>query len=171
MPEAQNNWRRKTILFLVSQSVTLLGSQVVQMAVVWYVTLHTASGVWVAAFSVCSYLPQFFISFWGGVWADRYSRKRLIICADGGTAAVTLGMFILLPHISQSGMLLHLLLVLSVLRSIPCCKCSHPPACPQRASHAVQRHQCLHAVCRAVFRSCCGRHSACHGIPAFHTAD
>ena len=118
MPEAQNNWRRKTILFLVSQSVTLLGSQVVQMAVVWYVTLHTASGVWVAAFSVCSYLPQFFISFWGGVWADRYSRKRLIICADGGTAAVTLGMFILLPHISQSGMLLHLLLVLSVLRSI-----------------------------------------------------
>ncbi len=83
MPEAQNNWRRKTILFLVSQSVTLLGSQIVQMAVVWYVTLHTASGVWVAAFSVCSYLPQFFISFWGGVWADRYSRKRLIICADG----------------------------------------------------------------------------------------
>ena len=118
MPEAQNNWRRKTILFLVSQSVTLLGSQIVQMAVVWYVTLQTASGVWVAAFSVCSYLPQFFISFWGGVWADRYSRKRLIICADAGTAAVTLGMFILLPHISQSGMLLHLLLALSVLRSI-----------------------------------------------------
>lgn len=118
MSEAQNSWRKKTILFLVSQSVTLLGSQIVQMAVIWYVTLHTASGVWVAAFSVCSYLPQFFISFWGGVWADRYSRKHLIICADAGTAAVTLGMFILLPHISQGSMLLHMLLALSVLRSI-----------------------------------------------------
>ena len=39
-------------------------------------------------FSVCSYLPQFLISFIGGVWADRYNRKRLIILSDGLIAAV-----------------------------------------------------------------------------------
>ena len=56
-------WRKQTILFLVSQSITLFGSQIVQMAIVWYVTLQTGSGAWVAAFSLGSYLPQFFISF------------------------------------------------------------------------------------------------------------
>ena len=97
MLKTQSNWRKKIVLFLVSQSITLFGSQIVQMAIVWYVTLSTSSGVWVAAFSVCSYLPQFMISFIGGVWADRYSRKMLVICADAGIAIVTLGMFLLLP--------------------------------------------------------------------------
>ena len=64
--------RKKVILFLISQSITLFGSTLVQMAVVWYATLLTSSGLWVAAFSVCSYLPQFLVSFWGGVWADRF---------------------------------------------------------------------------------------------------
>ena len=56
------------ILFLLSQCITLFGSTLVQMAIVWYVTMQTASGAWVAAFSVCSYLPQFLISFPGGAW-------------------------------------------------------------------------------------------------------
>lgn len=118
MLKTQSNWRKKIVLFLVSQSITLFGSQIVQMAIVWYVTLSTSSGVWVAVFSVCSYLPQFLISFIGGVWADRYSRKMLIICADAGIAIVTLGMFLLLPYISQNEMLLGMLLAMSVLRSI-----------------------------------------------------
>lgn len=59
----QDKWKSRAILFLVSQSITLFGSTLVQMAIVWYVTLNTSSGVWVAAFSVCSYLPEFLISF------------------------------------------------------------------------------------------------------------
>ena len=86
----KNGWRKKAVLFLVSQCITLFGSTLVQMAVVWYVTLETGSGVWVSAVSVSSYLPQFLISFPGGVWADRYYRKRLIIGADTATAAATL---------------------------------------------------------------------------------
>lgn len=118
MLKTHSNWRKKILLFLASQCITLLGSQIVQMAIVWYVTLSTSSGVWVAAFSVCSYLPQFIISFLGGVWADRYSRKLLIICADAGIAVVTLGMFLFMPYISQDTILLGMLLMMSVLRSI-----------------------------------------------------
>ena len=54
MTERQNGWKRRTILFFAGQCVTLFGSQIVQMAIVWYVTLTTDSGAWVAAFSVCS---------------------------------------------------------------------------------------------------------------------
>ena len=54
-----SGWQRRTILFLTSQCITLFGSTLVQMAVVWYATMETASGAWVAAFTVCSYLPSF----------------------------------------------------------------------------------------------------------------
>lgn len=118
MTERQNGWKRRTILFFAGQCVTLLGSQIVQMAIVWYVTLTTDSGGWVAAFSVCSYIPQFFVSFLGGVWADRYDRKRLIIGADTLIAAVTLAMMLVMPRIQGNSMLLFALLFMSVIRSV-----------------------------------------------------
>lgn len=84
--KSENSWKTKILLFFISQSVTLFGSTLVQMAVIWYVTLQTSRGIWVAAFSVCSYLPQFLLSFVGGVWADRYERKKMIAAADAGIA-------------------------------------------------------------------------------------
>ena len=118
MKKFQNNWRNKIISFFISQSITLFGSQVVQMAIVWYVTLQTSSGSWIAAFSICSYLPQILVTFPGGAWADRYDRKLLIIGADAGIAVITLGMFLLIPQISERGTLLRALLAMSGLRSI-----------------------------------------------------
>ena len=88
------------------------------MAVVWYVTLSTSSGAWTAAFSICSYLPQFLISIPGGVWADRSSRKRLIISSDLFTALITLVMIVLMPYLSTEPSLLSGLLLMSVLRSL-----------------------------------------------------
>lgn len=117
MIQAKNDWRKRTILFLISQCITLFGSTLVQMAIVWYVTLKTSSGAWVAAFSICSYLPQFLISFIGGVWADRYDRKKLIIFSDTLIAIVTLVMFFAIPFISSEPMQLTALLVMSVIRS------------------------------------------------------
>ena len=118
MEQTQNGWKRQTVLFLMSQCITLFGSMLVQMAVIWYVTLETESGAWIAAFSVCSYLPQFLISFIGGVWADRYSRKSMIILADGMIAAATLVMVFIMPMISSENGLLTALLVMSAIRSL-----------------------------------------------------
>ena len=116
--ETHVHWRKRIILFFASQCITLFGSQIVQMAIVWYVTLQTNSGAWVAAFSVCSYLPQFFVSFIGGVWADRYNRKHLIIGADALIAAVTLVMMLIMPHITAEPVLLISLLFMSIIRSV-----------------------------------------------------
>lgn len=113
-----NSWQRRTILFLISQCITLFGSTLVQMAVVWYATMETASGAWVASFTVCSYLPQFLISFSGGVWADRYSRKLLITGADTLTALATLAMLLTIPHIASQPLFLGGLLLMSAIRSL-----------------------------------------------------
>ena len=117
MAEKQNKRKNQAMLFLISQCITLFGSTLVQMAVVWYVTIQTSSGVWIAAFTVCSYLPQFLISFVAGVWADRHSRKKLIICADSVIALVTLLMAVAIPHITDGSVVLGGLLVMSVRRS------------------------------------------------------
>lgn len=110
-------WKRRTVLFLISQCVTLFGSTVVQMAIVWYITLETSSGAWVAAFTVCSYLPQFLLSFIGGALADRHNRKTLIIASDAVIATATLALFFLLPNISSGTMTRVMLLIVSAVRS------------------------------------------------------
>ena len=117
MDEKQITWKRQAMLFLISQCITLFGSTLVQMAIVWYVTIQTSSGVWVAAFTVCSYLPQFLVSFVAGVWADRHSRKKLIIGADSLIALVTFLMVLAIPHITDKTIILYSLLAMSVIRS------------------------------------------------------
>ncbi|MDR0971736.1 MAG: MFS transporter [Bacteroidales bacterium] len=83
-------WKRNVALFLGGQSLTLIGSSLVQYAIIWYVTLRTGSGVALTAFTVVAILPMFFISPFAGVWADRFNRKTLINISDGAIAIVTL---------------------------------------------------------------------------------
>ena len=54
MDQIQAHWKRKIVLFFISQGITLFGSALVQFAIVWYVTLKTTSGAWVAALTICS---------------------------------------------------------------------------------------------------------------------
>jgi len=108
----------KAALFLASQAVSLLGSSIVQFAIIWYVTLETSSGGWVALLSAAAYIPQFLISFFSGVWADRYPRKRLIIAADGAIAVATLALVLLFPQISRNETIYVALVVISVIRSL-----------------------------------------------------
>lgn len=112
-----SKWKKRACFFLISQCITLFGSTVVQMAIIWYVTLKTSSGVWVAAFMVGGCLPQFLISFIGGVWADRYDRKKLIMGADAVIALVTLVLMLSMSFIKKDSILLGAILFVSILRS------------------------------------------------------
>ncbi|GAA2519903.1 MFS transporter [Rarobacter incanus] len=91
-PAPRPRWRRDVALFLAGQSVSLIGSSVVQFAIFWHLTLETKSG-WVIAFSTFfGFLPQAIVSIFGGVWADRHNRKWLIIGADLSIAATTIAL-------------------------------------------------------------------------------
>ncbi|MBO3102526.1 MFS transporter [Cellulomonas sp. zg-ZUI168] len=85
-------WRRQTTLFLTGQTISLFGSMLVQYAVMWHLTLETKSGGIMALYAVFGFLPQAVISIFGGVWADRLDRKKLIIGADATIAVVTLAL-------------------------------------------------------------------------------
>jgi len=85
-----NNWKRNTILFLASQTLSLFGTSLVQYAILWHITLTTQSGVMMTIFIICGFLPTFFLSPFAGVWADRYNRKLLIMFSDSMIALSTL---------------------------------------------------------------------------------
>jgi DHA3 family macrolide efflux protein-like MFS transporter len=88
--EPHEGWKRKTAVFLSSQSLSLFGSMLVQYAIIWHITLTTQSGVVLTLSTLAAFLPQILISLFAGVWADRYPRKLLIIGADVLTATSTL---------------------------------------------------------------------------------
>lgn len=83
---------RKVILFLISQNLSLFGSSVVGFAIIWHITLETSSGTWLMLGTLTTMIPQVLVSLWGGVWADRYNRKHLIMLSDSFVALATLGL-------------------------------------------------------------------------------
>lgn len=113
-----NNYKKRAALFLTSQGITLFGSSLTQFSMIWYVTMQTSSGVWVSAMTVAAYLPQFLISFFSGVWADRYSRKKMIILSDALIAVATLLLAVLFPRIPDGTPILLSLVAISVIRSV-----------------------------------------------------
>jgi DHA3 family macrolide efflux protein-like MFS transporter len=94
--ELRPRWRRDIILFLSGQSISLLGSSLVQYAILWYLTLRTQSGVVLTLATVFGFLPQAVMSIFGGVWADRHNRKFLLIGSDAAIAVTTLALALLL---------------------------------------------------------------------------
>ncbi len=111
----KQDWKKKTTLFLLSQTVSLFGSSLVQYAILWYITLETQSGIIMMISIVCGFLPGFFISPFAGVWADRFNRKNLIILSDAGIAVSTLTLAILFMAGADA---LWLLFLMSAVRSL-----------------------------------------------------
>jgi len=86
----QPHWLRTITIFLVGQTLSLFGSSVVGYAVIWYITLKTGSGWQYALMFIASNLATALTTIPGGVWADRYPRKYLIVGADIFVAIFTL---------------------------------------------------------------------------------
>ncbi|KKI48179.1 MFS transporter [Obesumbacterium proteus] len=86
----QLHWKKDITLFLSAQTVTLLGSSIVQYAIIWYITLTTSSGLMITISTLCGFLPQLIISLFAGVWVDRYNRKYVSMISDAAITLVTL---------------------------------------------------------------------------------
>lgn len=84
------HWKRHVTVFLSGQVVSMFGSMLVQYVIMWHLTLTTKSGVVMTLAIVIGMLPEAIVSIFGGVWADRLNRKRLIIMADTTIAIATL---------------------------------------------------------------------------------
>jgi DHA3 family macrolide efflux protein-like MFS transporter len=83
-------WKRPFFLVWSGQAFSLLGSQLVQFALIWYLTKQTGSATVLATATLVGMLPQIFLGPIAGSYVDRHNRRRIMILADGGIALVTL---------------------------------------------------------------------------------
>ncbi|MFW9778426.1 MAG: MFS transporter [Candidatus Heimdallarchaeota archaeon] len=86
--EPQYNFRGY-IFFLVGQMVSLLGSSVVQFAIIWWITLETNSEAFLALAALAGFGPTIVLTPIAGVFVDRWSRKKVIATVDFIQALVT----------------------------------------------------------------------------------
>ncbi len=88
--EINKNWKTTFGAIWAGQAFSLLGSSLVQFAMVWWLTQTTGSATVLATAALIALLPQVFLGPFAGAIVDRVNRKVVMIVADLGTALVTL---------------------------------------------------------------------------------
>ena len=74
---------RPFFLIWSGQALSLLGSSLVQFALVWWLTRTAGSATVLALASLMAMLPQVFISPVAGALVDRWNRRLVMMVADG----------------------------------------------------------------------------------------
>ncbi|MBN1679757.1 MAG: MFS transporter [Anaerolineae bacterium] len=87
-----HNWKVLFAAIWSGQAFSLLGSSLVQFALVWWLTEKTGSATVLATASLAALLPQVVFSPFAGALVDRWNRRLIMIVADSGIALVTLGL-------------------------------------------------------------------------------
>jgi MFS transporter, DHA3 family, macrolide efflux protein len=72
------------------QAVSLLGSQLVQFALIWWLTQTTGSATVLALASLAGMLPQVVLGPFVGVLVDRWNRRLTMMLADAAVALATI---------------------------------------------------------------------------------
>jgi DHA3 family macrolide efflux protein-like MFS transporter len=74
----------------MGQAVSLLGSQLVQFALIWWLTQETGSATVLAVASLVGLLPRVVLGPFIGALVDRWNRKHIMLVADSLIALVTI---------------------------------------------------------------------------------
>jgi DHA3 family macrolide efflux protein-like MFS transporter len=84
------NWKRPFFTVWIGQAFSLLGSQLVQFALIWYLTQSTGSATVLAQATLAGMLPHIVLSPFTGSFVDRGNRRRIMMVADSSIAFATL---------------------------------------------------------------------------------
>jgi len=76
----------------LAQAFSLLGSALVQFALVWWLTETTGSAIVLAMATLVALLPGIVIGPFAGALVDRWNRQRVMMVADGLVALTTLAL-------------------------------------------------------------------------------
>jgi DHA3 family macrolide efflux protein-like MFS transporter len=82
-------WQRPFFLIWGGQAFSLLGSSLVQFALVWWLTQQTGSATVLATATLVAVLPGILIGPFAGALVDRWSRRWVMVVADAVIALTT----------------------------------------------------------------------------------
>jgi len=85
----RERWAAKFFTIWGGQSFSLVGSALVQFALVWWLTAKTGSAIILATATLAALLPQIVLGPFAGALVDRWNRRLIMIVADSSIAAAT----------------------------------------------------------------------------------
>jgi DHA3 family macrolide efflux protein-like MFS transporter len=91
---------KKFFIIWIPQVFSWLGSQLVQFALIWWLTQETNSATVLAISTIMAVLPQVFIGPFAGALVDRWNRRLVMMFADGMIAGVTV-ILVTLYHLGK----------------------------------------------------------------------
>lgn len=86
---AEPDWRPRFFTIWGGQAISLLGSQIVQFALIWYLTQQTGSATILAVASLVGLLPSVVLSPLVGTLVDRWNRRAIMMISDVTIAMAT----------------------------------------------------------------------------------
>jgi len=83
-------WTVPFFTIWIGQAISLLGSQMVQFALIWWLTKTTESATVLTTATLVGILPSVVLGPFVGALVDRWNRRKILIIADTSIAGVTL---------------------------------------------------------------------------------
>jgi DHA3 family macrolide efflux protein-like MFS transporter len=84
------NWAARFFTIWSGQALSLFGSNLVQFALIWWLTQKSGSATVLAIATLVGMLPQIVIGPFAGALVDRWNRRLIMIVADGMIALFSL---------------------------------------------------------------------------------
>ncbi|WP_064014178.1 MFS transporter [Deinococcus puniceus] len=81
-PDPGPGWERRFWAIFGGQALSMIGSALTQFVLLWWITDTTGSASALATAGMAALLPQALLGPLGGTFADRYSRRLIMIVAD-----------------------------------------------------------------------------------------
>lgn len=94
-PPAAARWKLPFFGLWSGQAASLLGSAIVQFALIWWLTSTTHSATVLATATLAGLLPGVVLGPLSGVVVDRLNRRRVMMVTDSLVALATLGLIVL----------------------------------------------------------------------------
>jgi DHA3 family macrolide efflux protein-like MFS transporter len=85
-----HNWKVPFFTIWTGQAFSLLGSKIVQFALVWWLTEETGSATVLATSTLVALVPEILLGPFAGAYVDRWNRRTVMIVADGLIALASL---------------------------------------------------------------------------------
>ncbi len=97
-----DNWLSRIVLIWGGNALSAIAGSAASFAGIWYVTESTGSPLYIAALYVLAFLPMGLLSPFGGVIADKYNRKAIIIICDTVLALTGIGIAVWIALLGPS---------------------------------------------------------------------
>ena len=114
---SQKLFNRDFTLVAIGQLISLFGNAILRFALALYVLDATGSAAVFGTVTAIAVIPTILLSPFGGILSDRVNRRNIMAALDFATAALALGLGLLLSEENAVALITAALLLLSVIQS------------------------------------------------------